>query len=84
MTPLIRRATALGALRRIDGADPHHEIGGITEVAAGLSPAPALLFDRIEGFPAGHRIFSNAVTTPPRAALASPPISWRRPGSTMS
>jgi UbiD family decarboxylase len=66
----ISAVDALGALRRIDSADPHHEIGGITEVAAGLSPAPALLFDRIKGFPAGHRIFSNAVTTPQRAALA--------------
>ena len=25
----------LNALRRIDGADPRHEIGGITEIAAG-------------------------------------------------
>ncbi len=66
----ISAVDALGALRRIDGADPHHEIGGITEVAAGLTPAPALLFDRIKGFPTGHRIFSNAVTTPQRAALA--------------
>ena len=45
----ISAVDALGALRRIDGADPHHEIGGITEVAAGLSPAPALLFDRDQG-----------------------------------
>jgi UbiD family decarboxylase len=61
---------ALGALRRIDGADPRHEIGGITEVAAGLAACPALLFDRIKGFPAGTRVFTNAVTNPQRAALA--------------
>jgi 4-hydroxy-3-polyprenylbenzoate decarboxylase len=61
---------ALGALRRIDDADPRHEIGGITEVAAGLAACPALLFDRIKGFPAGTRVFTNAVTNPQRAALA--------------
>ena len=66
----ISAVEALGALRRIDGADPHHEIGGITEVAAGLAACPALLFDRIKGFPAGHRVFTNAVTNPQRAALA--------------
>ena len=30
----------LGALRRIEGADPRFEIGGITEVAAGLPDCP--------------------------------------------
>src|SRR5208283_482779 len=32
--------------------------------------APALLFDAIKGFPRGLRIFTNAVTSPQRAALA--------------
>ena len=60
----------LGALRRIAGADPHLEIGGITEVAASLPECPALLFDRIKGYAAGYRVFTNATTTPQRAALA--------------
>ena len=60
----------LGALRRIDGADPHLEIGGITEVAAGLPDCPALLFDRIKGFSSGFRIFTNATTNLQRACLA--------------
>jgi UbiD family decarboxylase len=60
----------LGALRRLAGADPHLEIGAITEVAAGRAGGPALLFDEIRGFPRGFRIFSNAVTNPQRAALA--------------
>jgi 4-hydroxy-3-polyprenylbenzoate decarboxylase len=60
----------LGALRRIEGADPRYEIGGITEVAAGQPDGPALLFDAIKGFPRGFRIFTNAVTHPQRAALA--------------
>jgi 4-hydroxy-3-polyprenylbenzoate decarboxylase len=66
----IAQVEGLGALRRIDGADPRFEIGGITEVAAGLPECPALLFDRIKGFAAGSRIFTNATTNPQRAALA--------------
>src|SRR5262250_778516 len=66
----IERVDALGALRRIEGADPRHEIGGITEVAAGKADCPALLFDAIKGFPRGYRIFTNATVSPQRAALA--------------
>jgi len=66
----IAEVDALGALRRIDGADPRFEIGGITEVGAGLPDAPALLFDRIKGFARGFRVFTNATTNPQRAALA--------------
>jgi 3-polyprenyl-4-hydroxybenzoate decarboxylase len=36
----IKQVEALGVLRRIDGADPRFEIGGITEVAAGLPECP--------------------------------------------
>jgi 4-hydroxy-3-polyprenylbenzoate decarboxylase len=60
----------LGALRRIQGASPRFEIGGITEIAAGGPDCPALLFDGIEGFPSGFRIFTNATTDVKRAALA--------------
>jgi UbiD family decarboxylase len=60
----------LGALRRIAGADPRFEIGGITEVAAGLPESPALLFDDIKGHRRGFRIFTNATTNVQRAALA--------------
>jgi 4-hydroxy-3-polyprenylbenzoate decarboxylase len=66
----ISRIDALNALRRIEGADPHHEIGGITEVAAGMADCPALLFDRIKGHAPGFRVLTNAVTSPQRAALA--------------
>ena len=55
----IAEVEKLGALRHVVDADPHIEIGGITEVAAGLPECPALLFDRIKGFPAGFRIVTN-------------------------
>jgi UbiD family decarboxylase len=60
----------LGALRCIKGADPRFEIGGITEVAAGLPDCPALLFDGIKGYEPGFRVFTNATTNVQRAALA--------------
>jgi 4-hydroxy-3-polyprenylbenzoate decarboxylase len=66
----IAQVDELGALRRIAGADPRFEVGGITEVAAGLPDCPALLFDRLKGWAPGFRIFTNATTTPQRAALA--------------
>ena len=66
----VTRVDQLGVLRRIDGADPHLEIGAITEVAAGRPECSALLFDRIKGHRQGFRVFTNATTTPQRAALA--------------
>src|SRR3982750_3900412 len=66
----IEQVDELGALRRIEGADPFHEVGGITEVAAGSPECPALLFDSLKGFPRGVRIFTNATVSAQRAALA--------------
>jgi 4-hydroxy-3-polyprenylbenzoate decarboxylase len=66
----IARVDEIGALRRIEGADPACEIGGVTEVAAGLPECPALLFDRIKGHAPGFRVFTNATVSPQRAALA--------------
>ncbi|MEJ0093200.1 MAG: UbiD family decarboxylase [Methylocella sp.] len=61
---------SIGGLRRISGAGAAREIGGITEVAAGLPQCPALLFDDIPGFASGFRVFSNATVNAQRAALA--------------
>ena len=66
----IARVEELGALRRLEGADAVGEIGGITEVAAGLAECPALLFDGIQGYPRGFRVFTNATVSAQRAALA--------------
>ncbi|MGE3150211.1 MAG: UbiD family decarboxylase [Pseudorhodoplanes sp.] len=61
---------SLKALRHVHHADPMHEIGDITEVAAGLPECPALLFDHIKGFKPGFRILTNVTSNPQRAALA--------------
>jgi UbiD family decarboxylase len=60
----------LGVLRRIDGTDAVHELGGITEVAAAMPSCPALLFDKIKGYEPGFRVFTNATVSAQRAALA--------------
>ena len=66
----IEQVDELGGLRRIDGANQKYEIGGITEVAAGLPECPALLFDNIKGF---ARAFACS-PTPPRRHSAQ---RWR-------
>ena len=66
----IEQVEDLGALRRVEGADPLCEVGGITEVAAGTPECPALLFDGLKGFPRGVRVFTNATVSAQRAALA--------------
>src|SRR5712672_3707144 len=66
----IKQVDELGVLRRVHGADPKFELGGITEVAAGTPECPALLFDSIKGFRQGFRVFTNATTSPQRAAVA--------------
>jgi UbiD family decarboxylase len=66
----IAKVDAIGDLKRISGASAEYEIGGITEVAAGLAHCPALLFDQIPGQAPGNRVFTNATVGPKRAALA--------------
>src|SRR3990172_1950008 len=66
----ISQVEKFSRLRHVDHADPYLEIGGITEIAAGLPEVPALLFDNIKGFPRGYRVFTNPLMAPERAALA--------------
>src|SRR5262249_39242469 len=60
----------LGVLRHVKGADLRHEIGGITEVAAGMPECPALLFYHIKGHTPGFRNLTNTPVSPQRPALA--------------
>ncbi len=73
----IKQVDELGALRRVNGADPKFELGGITEVAAGTAECPALLFDRIKGYT--PRAFASSPTPPRRrSARRSRSASTRR------
>jgi UbiD family decarboxylase len=58
----------LGELRTVDGADWNLEIGALTEIGADQN-SPALLFERIKGYPAGYRVLSNILTSQKLTAL---------------
>ncbi|MBI4333554.1 MAG: UbiD family decarboxylase [Chloroflexi bacterium] len=59
----------LGEVKRVDGADWDLEIGALTELSDERK-GPALLFDRIKGYPPGYRLVSNLTGTPRRLAAA--------------
>lgn len=58
-----------GELKRISGADLRFEIGSITELSF-ENHGPALLFDRIEGYPPDSRIAVNLCSTKRRSLMA--------------
>lgn len=65
----IQRFEEIGELKVVEGAHCDLEIGAITfEVAVGPNP-PALLFDKIKGYPAGYRVLTMPASTDKRVAL---------------
>ena len=61
---------ASSQLKVVEGADCDLEIGAIMEVS-GLGPEPpALLFDKINGYPKGFRVLANMFQTQCRTAQA--------------
>ncbi|HLC26225.1 MAG TPA: UbiD family decarboxylase [bacterium] len=63
---------ALGQLEAIEGVHWDLEMGGIVElVCSGSSSPPALLFDRIKEYPAGHRVLANLFTSVERLGLTT-------------
>jgi len=66
----IERIDAIGELTRVDGADTATDIGGLTDLFQWDMGNPALLFDRIAGFPGGFRVLSNVLTSLKRVALS--------------
>ena len=74
-------------LKLIDGAEPKEEIGGIVDIYMRKMGNPAVMFDQVPGFPKGHRVIANILTSTPRIniALGLPPdgsvleqIQWWR------
>jgi len=59
----------LGELRTVENADWNLEIGTISELNYERG-GPALLFDKIQGYPAGYRILCNAMESYKRTMLA--------------
>lgn len=59
----------LGELRTVENADWDLEIGTISELNYERH-GPALMFDRIKGYPPGYRILTNSMESLPRSLLA--------------
>jgi UbiD family decarboxylase len=66
----IAELEAAGELHTISGADPKDDIGGIVDIVQRKMGDPALMFDDIPGFPKGHRVMSNLLTSTPRINIA--------------
>src|ERR1700704_2845841 len=78
---------AAGELKTITGAEPKEEIGGIVDIYQRKMGNPAVMFDQVPGFPKGHRVIANILTSVARinVALGLPPeasemelIQWWR------
>src|SRR5438270_11194925 len=61
---------ALGELRVLEGVDWQENIGRIAEMLVHTDGAPAVLFDKIPGYPDGYRILTNAQGERPRLAVS--------------
>jgi UbiD family decarboxylase len=60
----------IGELKRIAGAEPKEEIGGIVDLYQRKMGNAAVLFDEVPGFPKGSRVLANILTSVPRINVA--------------
>jgi 4-hydroxy-3-polyprenylbenzoate decarboxylase len=67
----IARAEAIGEVKRVDGVDWNLEMGAISEMYGAERPEnpPLLVFDRIPGYPKGHRVVWGTTNSRKRFAL---------------
>src|SRR5580700_8057271 len=59
----IAQLRAAGELQDISGAEREREIGGIVDIYQRRIGNKAVLFDDIPGYPRGHRILANILTS---------------------
>lgn len=62
-------ADEIGGLRVIEGVDAEESIGRISEMLHHTDESPAVLFDRIPGYPQGHRVLVNSLGSRGRLAM---------------
>src|SRR5881397_2756604 len=67
---LIDHWHANGQLKIIEGADADVDIGAVAEVSGSGAEPPALLFDKVKGYPQGYRVLINMFQTQRRTADA--------------
>jgi 3-polyprenyl-4-hydroxybenzoate decarboxylase len=65
----IARVQGMGELREVNDATWQEDIGHASELLVHTLGAPAVLFDNIPGYPAGHRLLVNINATRSRLAL---------------
>src|SRR5919199_438845 len=70
MRDWLEMVDALGELKVLEGVDWQENIGRIAEMLVHSDGAPAVLFDKIPGYPAGYRILTNAQGERPRLAVS--------------
>src|SRR5262245_61372098 len=58
-----------GEVQEISGAEREQEIGGIVDLYMRKMGNPAVLFDDVPGYPRGHRILANILTSVRRINL---------------
>ena len=68
---------AAGELKVIRDAEPKQEIGGILDIYQRKMGNPAVMFDDVPGFPRGHRVLANILTSVKRINIA---LGLPRPG----
>src|ERR687887_269871 len=61
---------ALGELKVLEGVDWQENIGRIAEMLVHSDGAPAVLFDKVPGYPTGYRLLVNAQGERPRVAVS--------------
>src|SRR5438067_7781808 len=59
----IAQLRTAGELQDIQGADREREIGGIVDIYQRKIGNKAVLFDDVPGYPRGHRILANILTS---------------------
>jgi UbiD family decarboxylase len=66
----MQKVDEMGELLQIDGAHWDLEIGAITDLYQQRPGSPALLFDKVPGFPKGYRVLSNSCMSLKRIAFS--------------
>ena len=66
----MKAVESAGELKIIKGAELKEEIGGFVDIYQRKMGNPALLFDDVPGFPKGHRVVANILTSVPRINVA--------------
>ena len=66
LRPWLAEVEKLGELRQVEGADWNLELGAISELNVKKHAPPALLFDRIKGYPKGFRVLTCSTSSPAR------------------